>query len=165
MSTNFLSQRPVLLYGISCSHQIVNALTCRSHTHCLASLDLALRAYFATPSSALKQSANCLLCLFEACSVRSLRFVVLWKVWKQVLHLTVWAAVFYSRSVCEFREDRLGAKDAPAKRVVRISTATWPPWDRRRPYGRASAVLYSLVSVALLACTGHGRTLLRCPWC
>ena len=58
-----------------------------------------------------------------------------------------------------------GRQACAAKRVVRISTATWPPWDRQRPYGRASAVLYSLVSVALLACTGHGRTLLRCPWC
>jgi hypothetical protein len=47
--------------------------------------------------------------------VRSLRFVVLWKVWKQVLHLTVWAAVFYSRSVCEFREEHFGAKDAPQR--------------------------------------------------
>lgn len=58
-----------------------------------------------------------------------------------------------------------GRQACAAKRVVRISTATWPPWDRQRPCGRASAVLYSLVSVALLACTGHGRTLLRCPWC
>lgn len=65
-----------------------------------ASSDHPSCAYFATPSSALKQSANCLLCLFEACSVSTLRFVVLWKVWKQVLHLTVWAAEFYSVSVC-----------------------------------------------------------------
>ena len=58
-----------------------------------------LCTYFATPSSALKQSSNCLLCLFAACSVSSLRFVVLWKVWKHVLHLTVWAAEFYIRLV------------------------------------------------------------------
>lgn len=29
--------------------------------------------------------------------------------------------------------------------VVRISAATWPPWDRHRPCGRASAVLYGLL--------------------
>jgi len=29
--------------------------------------------------------------------------------------------------------------------VVRISAATWPPWGRRRPCGRASAVLYVLL--------------------
>lgn len=33
-------------------------------------------------------------------------------------------------------------------RVIQISTATWPPWDRYRPCGRASAVLYGAVSVA-----------------
>lgn len=30
-------------------------------------------------------------------------------------------------------------------RVVRISAATWPPWDRLRPCGHASAVLYVLL--------------------
>lgn len=29
--------------------------------------------------------------------------------------------------------------------VVRISVGTWPLWDRRRPCGRASAVLYLLL--------------------
>jgi hypothetical protein len=52
-------------------------------------------AYLATPSSALKQSSKFLLCLFEAWSLSILRFVVLWNVWKHVLHLTVWAAAFY----------------------------------------------------------------------
>jgi hypothetical protein len=50
--------------------------------------------YFAIPSSALKQSVNCLLCLFEAWSVSIFWLVVPWKVWKQVLHLMVWAAAF-----------------------------------------------------------------------
>jgi hypothetical protein len=51
-------------------------------------------AYFATPSVASKQSANCLLCLFEAWSVSIFWLVVLWKVWKQVLHFTLCAAAF-----------------------------------------------------------------------
>jgi hypothetical protein len=46
------------------------------------------------PSVASKQSVNCLLCLFEAWSVSSFWLVVLWNVWKQVLHLTDCAAAF-----------------------------------------------------------------------
>jgi hypothetical protein len=54
-----------------------------------------LVAYFAMPSSALKQSVNCLLCLLEAWSVSIFWLVVPWNVWKQVLHLMVWAAAFW----------------------------------------------------------------------
>ena len=83
------------------SHALI-ILQTPSHVTPQKSLNLGRSApctYFATPSSALKQSSNCLLCLFAACSVSSLRFVVLWKVWKHVLHLTVWAAEFYIRLI------------------------------------------------------------------
>lgn len=48
--------------------------------------------YFDTPSPSLKQSEKSLLCLLLAWSPSILRLVVPWKVWKQVLHLIVWAA-------------------------------------------------------------------------
>lgn len=55
------------------------------------------RPYLATPSSPLKQSVKALLCLFEACSPSIFWLVVLWKSWKQVLHLMDLAARFYTR--------------------------------------------------------------------
>jgi hypothetical protein len=140
----------------------LNAFKCLSNIH-RHPRQATLCAYFATPSSALKQSANCLLCLFEACSVRSLRFVVLWKVWKQVLHLTVWAAVFYVRSV--------------------VARSRASAWSQNRTWSRTdfSCDLASLgpsaplrsrfccalraVSMALLLASVGRRTWLRYPCC
>ena len=68
---------------------------CKRKRRWVSSQTVALKAYFATPSSPLKQSVKALLCLFEACSPSIFWLVVLWKSWKQVLHLMDLAARFY----------------------------------------------------------------------